>query len=265
MAAMQDVHEQQATRRQAFLDWARHELQNIDCLQLSNGKDSKLRRYRKTILFGLLETLARAFDSSSSPGQRFVKLVETQGVWAHGTHISVVHLARALDLHLRQFENKGFSDLKTYLEKDFAWAFEKSLCSSQERTLTSDPKYDVIEQRWPGCTQSSKLVADEKPLAIWDFKHSSLLYRYRSCIIHESREQGLSISEKESDVKPVYLTVSNPTKNMDEYHLVYPVGFLKMLATSCINVLENSANFQQANLRSNFRYGPYVIQELNYF
>ncbi|MBL8661035.1 MAG: hypothetical protein JNM75_14925, partial [Rhodospirillales bacterium] len=181
MAAMQDAHEQQA-RRQAFLDWARHELQNLDCLQLANGKASLLRRYKKTILFGILETLAKAFYTDPSPRKRFVKLVEAQGVWEHATRISVVHLARALDLHVSQRKNKGFSTLKTHLQENFAWAFEKSLYSSQERTTNNDPEYKIIEQRWPGCTQSSKLVADEKPLAIWDFKHSSLLYRYRSCI-----------------------------------------------------------------------------------
>ncbi len=261
---MNDAHEQEL-RREAFLSWADDELQNLDRLQVANNEASLLTRYKKTILFGILETLAKAFDTSPSSWTRFENLVEAQGVWEDATRISVVHLARALDLHLSQSESqsKGFDDLRTYLKEDFAWAFETALCSAEESTIKNDPDYGSIESRWPGCTRSNKLKANKKLLALSEFKHSNLLYTYRSCMVHEAREQTCSMNEKENDCDPVYLVVSNPFNKEDEFHLVYPVVFLEQLARSCIDMLRENESFQQRNLHSNFKFGPYIIQELN--
>ncbi len=138
---MNDAHEQEA-RRKAFLDWAEDEIQNIDCLRLDNGEASLLTRYKKTILFGILETLAKAFDTDPSSRIRFVKLVEAQGVWEDATRISVVHLARALDLD----KSNKWGALRYFLQNDFAWAFEAALDSADERSILDDPELSDIER-----------------------------------------------------------------------------------------------------------------------
>lgn len=253
-------------RREQFLGWAEEEVQKLDKLQLENGRSSDLVRYKKTLLLGILETLAKAFVSSERRGQqvsrsRFVDLVEKHCMWKDATRVSAVHLVRALDLHKIHERDDKWNEVIKKLKADFGWAFDTSFNSCEESSISDDPTFHDVEILLPNQLSCAKLNVGDKKLSLSRFKHSNILYDYRCFLIHEARGKNDSI-ENNQDTKPIYFAVRNCPKERDEYHLSYPCRFLMDLATNAIRKFRRENNNMQ-DPYAQFSHGHYLIPELD--
>lgn len=263
-------------RKNQFLNWAEEELKCICALTLapiktksssSAGDKERLREIKKTVIFSLLDTLAMAFEGGgpNKGRQAFVSLVETRGGWEDAQRISALHLGKALQVHFmtQDCSRWSWAPLHAFLVTKHTWIDGKHI---DEYNIGVDPHISEICRVWPLDStnhKQAKLKANDTTLCLWDFKHSYLLYGYRSCLVHESREQTFSVEcdDGDEELEPLYMTVSQiDDQNHCEYHLVYPLRFLINLATNCINNIR--ANVTQ-DPYVNFHFGPYIISELN--
>lgn len=258
-------------RKNQFLDWAEEHLTRITLLTLppqdrdhgsGNGK-RHLREIKKTAVLSLLDTLARAFEGGGQQRNKeaFVRLVEGQG-WPDAKRLSVVHLARALQMHfqIKPQERWAWVDLYDYLRGNHRWTDGKYCC---ENSISVDPDEREIMPHWPKEKNGSlcKIVIDEngKSIPLRELKHSHLLYSYRNVLVHESREPNFSY-ENDDDKEPLYMTVGGGNDGRCEYHLVYPLGFLIGVTNRCIQNIRDSGEHDPY---SRFAYGCYIIPELN--
>lgn len=254
-------------RKNQFLDWAKGQLDIISELKLGSGDDDDcLRLIKKTNVLCLLDTLAIAFDvenvENSDSRTPFARLVEDRASWPDAKRISALHLFKAIELHLHlNTKDPGnWKQTLSYLQDKFPWILANA-DDACEMKVSDDPSMDEIP--WPD-GKNAKLDIGNK-LSRWDFQHSYLLYKYRNCLVHESREQTFS-NEQNNDKEPLYLTVGRSSKDCSgkqdhcEYNLVYPLCFLIKLAKTCI---ENLQKNEHPDPYPRFRLGPYIIPELN--
>jgi hypothetical protein len=255
-----ELNEKRKDRVIVFLKWAEEHLRRISHLGFADDKSepgykSHLRVAKKTALLSLLDTLAVAFEDGG-PGrnrQAFVSLVETRGDWPEATRVSAVHLARALNLHFETTpqDRSTWDKLDSFFKEKYAWL---AVEDAREKPISVDPAENEVRDRWPSRNgEAEKLKCHRKPLDINDFRHSYLLYRYRNCLVHESREQTFSY-ENDGDSQPLYMAVGS------QYHLVYPLPFLINLTKTCIESIRTNVT---PDPYLSFRYGPYIIQALN--
>lgn len=247
-------------RKNQFLDWANGQLDIISELKLGSGNDDDcLRSIKKTNVLCLLDTLAKAFDvENPDPRTPFARLVEDRASWPDAKRISALHLFKAIELNT---EDRGnWKQTLSYLQDKFPRILANAN-DAYEMKVSDDPSMDEIP--WPD-GKNAKLNIGNK-LSRWHFKHSYLLYKYRNCLVHESREQKFSY-EQDDAKEPLYLTVGILSKDCSgkqdhcEYHLVYPLCFLIKLAKTCI---ENLRKKEHPDPYPRFRLGPYIIPELN--
>ena len=102
-------------------------------------------------------------------------------------------------------------------------------------------------------------------LTCLDLQHRSLLYAYRSKLAHESREPTLSFDAK-VNLHPFYNSASLVSESgiiKDEWHLVYPVGFLATLCRKGIEALKIHCLKESKNPYESFRFGSFLLDSLN--
>jgi hypothetical protein len=258
-------------RRSRFLSWAEKQLSRIQALALPlamNSADdrSHLREIQKTAILSLLDTLAKAFEGGGKGRnkQAFVRLAENRASWADADRISVVHLSKALDLHLKRSPEDAalWGEMQEWLRTDYPWILNGT---GEEHEISFDPNLRLVQEKWPRSSGNS--LAKCMALEISQFKHSSLLYVYRNCLVHESREQTFSM-EHINDDNPMYHAVDRLIYNADEdkwgkvreYHLVYPLSFLTKLVNNCIDIFREDPGVDPY---PSFSFGPYLVQQLN--
>lgn len=230
---------------------------------VSDGGKRHLREIRKTAVLSLLDTLAKAFEGGGQRKNRegFVRLVEGLASWQDAKRVSVVHLAKALQIHfqIKPEDSWVWVELYTFLKEKHGWIDGKYGC---ENYVSVDPMEEDMLAHWPrndgGTCCKLFINANGKVVSLRDFRHSYLLYSYRNCLVHESREPNVSY-ENDRDKQPLYMTVGGENSNY-EYHLVYPLQFLIDLTNNCIKNIRGNVG---CNPYPNFSYGPYIIPELN--
>lgn len=253
-------------RKNQFLGWAEEHLCRIKLLGFASLDDrapihgeKRLREMKKVLVLSLLETLARAFESGGQGRNRraLVRLVEGQGAWPDAKRFSAYHLARALELHYETITPKErvlWTDLSRFLVDKHNWIQGAEAC---EKKISVDPTENEVLGLWPTDERGQRVKLLK--CRCEQFQHASLLYSYRSCLVHESREPNFSY-ENDDYKEPLYMTVGNLNDRRCEYHLVYPLGFLISLATKCI---QNIGNNMEHDPYSRFEYGCYIMPELN--
>jgi hypothetical protein len=91
-----------------------------------------------------------------------VRLAETRASWADADRISIVHLLRALDLHLklRPEDAARWGEMQEWLRTGYPWILSGT---SEEHTISFDPKLRLVEERWPMCSDNHILVKCAEP------------------------------------------------------------------------------------------------------
>lgn len=158
----------------------RLQLSTIEQLRLTEGRDEQVRLYRKALLFALLDSMSAIWITALSEpkvmsGNRlqFMEFVRLYGGWSAGALVSAPVLAR----HLKRSSLAGkLLDRVEERLAEFAPLDEDGGTYSLEQLDL--PSVDLIELA----------VCKEERQAVSRSEHFSLLYTYRSSLVHEFRE-----------------------------------------------------------------------------
>ncbi|MBK8908368.1 MAG: hypothetical protein IPM60_10815 [Rhodospirillales bacterium] len=215
------------------------------------GRDG--RRYRKILFFSILEALAKArYPKERSASDAFSRFVVQHCDWSEGERISLPHLVAALE----RTSCCAFDDLR-------GWAYSelRGWGSGGPLWLDRDPEKASIQKRWPKEGGNYRNIQELK-LGWTALQHRNLIYRYRSKLSHEAREQTMSF-EDGLEQRPFYESIGNNGSPHTEWHLVYPTAFL---AAACRTGIESLRVWLLAEGRDpycQFPFGRFLIEELN--
>lgn len=207
--------------------------------------------YKKLILVSVLDSLARTIYPQRKNRERFIYFIVNFSDWSDGDRISLPHLVRLLD----KSPEPEFSELRKYAHSLYSKWHDGSVPN-----LAEDPDYNSIRSRWPKDKDLMKLLDNT---SIDSLKHYSLLYFYRSCLVHELRKPGYGF---ESGIDtPHYHSSTDSVFDTDSlrWELVYPTKFFINMCKTCISNAKLYYNENKINPYNYFTFGTYWISELN--
>lgn len=168
---------------------------------MDNGADGEF-RYRKVLWVTAIDTLAGLRYDMRQNRERFMQFVEEHGSWPEGELVSLPFLRDELEtLKLLQ------CPLGQYVTAKLS-AFSTEDGGSLPVAKIDEPVSDLLA-----------LASTEKEeKAVRDYQHRALLYRYRNCLVHESREPGKAMEVFTPSGDPYYHGYIGDPK----WYLVYP-------------------------------------------
>ena len=212
-------------------------------------------RYRKLLYFSILEGLAKARYPSKRAGSAFSSLVANCGRWPDCELVSLPHLAALLE----RTSDPRFDALRAHTVSAFSgWG------SGGPLPIARDLGKSAVQQLWPVKGDGSSPV---KSLGLrWmDLQHRSLLYSYRSKLVHEAREPTSGVEGPLAD-EPFYESVGRLCADqvvVQEWHLVYPSEFLHKLCATTLENLKSHMEAERKDPYESFQFGCYLLDVLN--
>ena len=213
-----------------FCFYFEDESQRIDAVDFDKDKfkepslhDSQLLLYKKTLLVTALDALAGVrFPEAKYPAlhrkneKRFTRFIRECAKWENGSLVSSLFLLKEL-----KSINSPNDSLSGYLKS------KVDHISGYEGGITMFTKVDEPPE------SLLPLAASEKEEdAIWKYQHYALLYRYRCCLVHESKQPGLGMDLTAYE-QPYY----HGDMSGHERELTYPLPlFQQLLKTSITNL-----------------------------
>ena len=214
-----------------FYSYFKNQLDQISVLQN--------RLYKKLLFVAMLDTLARAkHPDTPSNKQRFMKLIDDCSDWTNRTRIGLP----LLSLNLSPIV---VSELRDQVRERLAeWDYGKI--------------YDLsVDPQEPELAQGARTEPEKK--AIQNSRHADLLYIYRNHLVHEFREPGSGMEMNQRRIEPYYhgmTHLDNMGRSVTEsWELVYPLGFFKLLAESCLANLKDQFEQNEINPYSSYEFG----------
>jgi hypothetical protein len=187
--------------------------------------NGNVRRYRKSLLISLIDTLAGIrFHRTTYPQlaksnrERFLRFVKEHAAWNMQHLVSMPFLNDAL-------ARGGIRDsaLAGHVRKAVA-GFSTDSPLSVRATLI-DKSLDVLD----------KLATSEaEKQALVGCSHPSLLYKYRNYVVHESRTPGYAMEVTDEPEAHYNGYINNPS-----WHLAYPTAMFVDIATSSVASVRN--------------------------
>jgi len=223
-------------------------LDSVDAIEV----DERDLRYKKILCLSHIEGLAAGRFAKKGPRDRFIRLVRGYGSWPDATRVSTPHLVAALE----RTENTALDEFRADLYREYRrWG-----SGGPVPVARRDPDFEDVVRRWPQRVKGSiRLVGGQ--LLLRNLRLVELLYDYRNYLVHEAREPTLSFEDPD-DSAPLYESVGS-TDGSQEWHLVFPYGFLIELARSCIGNLRSELLSTGRDPYAGYCFGKLVRQELN--
>lgn len=223
--------------------------------------------YTRLLLTTLLDILARVAYPGEGNGsrRRYVKFVVLCSGWKDVERVSLLHLNRLLAKEFRP----NFLDLKRWAEERIdkflpVEAVPRTIRhpSESERDISGDPTMAEVLSLWPQDSSGALRIDRTSPE---DLHHGSLLYQYRSHLVHEFRVPGNGWDVRRTgapfyqrfvqavDFKPV----------TERWELVYPLEFLGTLCRDSLVNLRELLTSESRNPFEALREGSFWIPALN--
>ena len=204
-----------------FCEYFERQSAAIACVTISaandidSGTGSEF-RYRKVLCLTAIDTLAGLrYHKSAYPQlsrqnrERFTRFVKEHGSWPEGELVSLPFL---------QDELKTLKLLNRPLGQ---YVSQKVDAYSTE----DGGSLPVAEIDKPAGELLALASTEKEEEAIRDYQHRALLYRYRNCLVHESRDPGLAMEVFSTSGRPYYHGYLDDPK----WYLAYPSDLFALL------------------------------------
>lgn len=235
-----------------FLSYLHQSIARIENL-CDSAHDSQCRSFKKTLLFSFIDNLSTlAYPASSLDPARFRRLVTEHGNWDDGHLISIPHLCRWIEVFPTGLSSEGAELARNRINE---WSDGSFI------PISHDLQYRQIE---PYINPANTKAAQ----GILRLTHASLLWNQRHSLIHRFLPSGLGI-EFPDDKNPYYIGISSLSSIFDQpeegraWQLIYPTDFLFHLARQCLAGVSEVLRSRPIDLRSHYRAGLYMWDELN--
>jgi hypothetical protein len=230
-----------------FANHFRKQVGYIETLQC-NGHSRQL--YQKALFVCVLDTLAKPIYPKKGSQDRFTAFVERFCGWEDGSRVSLTHLVQLV----RRSPEPDFEPLRLLAFEQFKkWPVHGSGIVK----LGSDPDYKSVKANWPGGHDDKRLRA---------MQHFSLLYAYRTFLVHEMREPGRGMEFADTQ-DPHYHLLSNISQadeiEPQSVELVYPVGFFSRLCNTGVDEFERYMVKNELDPYDYFDFGTYWLPDFN--
>lgn len=190
--------------------------------------------YKKTLLFSLMDMMAKAVYGDKSNRKRFVRFVTNFCGWKHAQYISLQQLVFIVN----EDDSEELSEVREVINSRI-----KSWPLHQPILLDYDPPPDGIKKIWP---VGYRAVGNKIPLE--HLTHVHLLWTLRNSLVHELRPLGYGI-EFFDEKRPHYASRGKIVKDDDTgkrkithetWELVHPIEFYDELIE---NATENMRKY----------------------
>lgn len=229
-----------------FCDYFEAQVSEIDNLNpepISEESITQVRLYKKTLIISAIDTLSSLRFSQENYKElnrhtkdRFIRFVSEYGEWQEGALISTPSLFDLLAVRSRE-ENKLYDYLHNkLLEHD-----------ADNGKILRIGDIDVRAEELLELTSS-----EHEEHLIFENQHYSLLYGYKNCIAHETKEL-CGVMEAYQYAKPHYYSYikDKGPGELTQWHLSYPVEHIKKLFFSSMK------NMKRHFIRTNTN--PYTL------
>ncbi len=198
---------------------------DIEEAQGTDQENHQIRFYKKALLITHIDTLAGLrFSEKRYPQlnrknkERFIKFLQTSGVWPEGNMVSIPFLAEYT-------QNGKISNGRL---KDFvAQKLEANFKDGSFNLLAS-----IIDESFEKLIEMSTTEQEEKAIIV--NRHFELLYRYRNYLVHESREPGNAM-----EVVPENEAFYHGYLGEEKLFLAYPIDLFAGILERSITYIEN--------------------------
>lgn len=224
--------------------------------------------YPRLLLTTLLDTLARvAYPAEGNASRRrYVKFVVLHSGWKDVERVSLLHLNRLL----AKGSSPDFLSLKQWAEGRLNMLLPIDPVpklirrpGETEKDISGDPTMAEVLSLWPHGPNGALRIDRTRPE---DLRHGSLLYQYRSHLVHEFRVPGNGWDVKKTGT-PFYQKFTQAVDFLrpvaERWELVYPLEFLGKL---CLDSLASLREFLISESRNPFealKEGSFWIPALN--
>lgn len=201
------------------------------------------RLHRKLLIVSMLSALAEGrYPDLNGDANKFVKLIEEYSDWEHATRLSISQL----HMHIIKRGQTPPKLAKSFLNEvsRLYEAWRKLRNPSASVDLGDDPCSADILPSSP---------TDEEKNLVKKVIHSSLLYKYRSKLVHEFREPGDGFEYDERDPTPYYHSVIDNLAPPKE--LVYPTKWFLDLPLPILTGLESYYVSSCTNPNDSYNFG----------
>jgi hypothetical protein len=235
-------------------------------LRIEDASDDAL--YVRLLLTTLLDTLARvAYPAEGDASRRrYVKFVVLHSGWKDVERVSLLHLNRLL----AKESSPDFLGLKQWAEERLNMFLPIDAVprlirhpSETERDISGDPTLAEVLSLWPHGPNGALRIDHARPE---DLHHGSLLYQYRSHLVHEFRVPGKGWDVKRTGT-PFYQRFAQAVDFLrpvaERWELVYPLEFLGKLCRDSLASLRELLISESRNPFEALKEGSFWIPALN--
>src|SRR5262249_53511494 len=139
------------------------------------------RIHHKILLVTAIAALAEGRFPDLPDGEKFRKLVDEHGDWPDGHRVSPIQLKLHVEDRRKLLKRGGYTQpFMDAVDAQFA-QMEREQSAGEVRRVDQDPLPNEILPQTP---------TEDERRAIAKAQHFSLLYQYRSTLVHEFREPG---------------------------------------------------------------------------
>lgn len=206
--------------------------------------DYLLENHKKTLLFNLVETIARGvYGTDYGNGEKFAMLINHFTKWQDAKKVSVQQLA----LLLEETDEKNFIELKNIVEK-----FLRRYPIASAVSFDYDCSLEELETFIKNSGGKIKDINLEK------FTHVNLLWKYRNGLTHESRSMGARKLFEERFPHYISYTIIDIDKSENKnlirnvWQIYYPTNFLNDLITESLENIRTYLLEQKINPFNNY-------------
>jgi hypothetical protein len=194
-------------------------------LDLRSSKDYTVDRYKITLLYSLIDFMAKCVYPNKSNKDRMLEFIVKYCDWGERDRVSIPQLNEYLKINT----SPSLDQVRAFVSLSIS-----SFSESQPTAITIDPLYDELLPLWPD---------EEKVKKLKVFRHLNLFYEQRNGLIHELHSRGAGFSLFSSE-EPHYMHLtavvgypSNPILTKSTFELYYPIQFyIKLIDTALQNL-----------------------------
>lgn len=238
-----------------YSTYVQNGIARINTITFRDSDEWAERLYKKTLLIGLLDNMAKVAFPTAGNRERITNLIRAFSDWNENDKISLPYLLALA----QKADNLDFDNAK-----NFAIAEMGRWERSHIIPISRDPDLQTVASLWPITTNQD--VDKELRISLEDLQHHNLFYTYRNIVVHESRRPG--IGDDPENLDHAYYTSSTlvDEKNPDgrlSWELVYPVSFFTKLCQTSLTNLINHLTQKQIDPFQTFVFEEFFLSALN--